>query len=343
MGARRVPEIPGVLSAEELRASVASIAALQVDDGLILWTPDGHADPWNHVEAAMALDVGGLHAAAGLAYQWLANHQRADGSWFQYYTTDGVEDFKQDANTVAYVATGVLHHHLATGDDSVLRELWPMVEAAVDWVLELQRPSGEIIWAREPDGTPMDYALLTGSSSMAHSLACAVEIARVLGKDAQRWANGQRRLASTVAHEPHRFEPKERWAMDWYYPVLAGVLGGPAARRRLRGGWERFVMHGDGVRCVDDHPWVTTGETAEAAIACVQAGMTAEAVDLLRWSRQLRAEDGSYWTGLHVPDQVNFPDEEKTSYSAAAVVLAVDAVAGEGPAAALFRPGSLLR
>ncbi len=338
MASRRVPEISGVLSAEELRASVAWIASLQTDDGLILWTPDGHADPWNHVETAMALDVGGLHASAKLAYQWMANHQRADGSWFQYYTADGVEEFKQDANTVAYVATGVLHHHLSTGDDTVLREFWPMVEAAVDWVLELQQPTGEVIWAREHDGTPMEYALLTGSSSMAHSLACAVEIARLLGKDTTRWSDAQQRLARVVAHEQHRFEPKERWAMDWYYPVLAGVVSGGAARARLRDGWGRFVMEGDGVRCVDDHPWVTTGETAEAAIACVQAGMRAEALDLLRWSRRLRDEDGSYWTGLHVPDQVNFPAEEKTAYSAAAVVLAVDSLVGDSPASALFRP-----
>jgi hypothetical protein len=336
--ARSIPAIPGVMTAQELRASVASIAALQTDEGLILWTPDGHADPWNHVETAMALDVGGLHAAARLAYQWLAHHQRADGSWLQYYTADGVEDHKQDANTVAYVATGVWHHHLSTGDRTVLTEFWPMVEAAIDWVLELQQPGGEIIWAREHDGTPLEYALLTGSSSMAHSLGCAVEIARTLGKDSTRWSAARHRLATAVAHHPHRFEPKDRWAMDWYYPVLAGVVRGRAARTRLRRDWSRFVMHGDGVRCVDDHPWVTTGETAETVIACVQAGMHEEALDLLRWSRQLRAEDGSYWTGLHVHDQVNFPADERTAYSAAAVVLAVDAVAGTTPASTLFRP-----
>ena len=29
--------------------------------GMIPWFPGGHADPWNHVEAAMALDLGGPH------------------------------------------------------------------------------------------------------------------------------------------------------------------------------------------------------------------------------------------------------------------------------------------
>jgi hypothetical protein len=333
-----LPEIPGVLSAGELRASVASIASTQTDDGLILWTPNGHADPWNHVETAMALDIGGLHAAARLAYRWLASRQRADGAWYQYYLSDGIEEHKLDANTIAYCATGVWHHYLSTGDDAVLVEFWPMVEQAVAWVLELQQPGGEIIWAREMDGTPLEYALLTGSSSIAHSLGCAIKIASALGKDAAAWGAARSALAAAVAHHPERFEPKDRWAMDWYYPVLAGVLKGEAAVLRMHEGWDRFVMEGEGVRCVDDHPWVTTGETAEAAIACVQAGMTVEAVELLRWSRQLRADDGSYWTGLHVPDQVHFPAEERTAYSAAAVVLAVDAVAGTSPASTLFRP-----
>ena len=41
-----------------------SIAALQLPSGMILWFPGGHADPWNHVEAAMALSVGGRVAEA---------------------------------------------------------------------------------------------------------------------------------------------------------------------------------------------------------------------------------------------------------------------------------------
>jgi hypothetical protein len=335
-----LPDAPDILTVEEIRASVAAIAALQTDEGLILWTPDGHADPWNHVETAMALDIGGLHASARLAYRWLADRQRADGSWFQYYTADGVEDHKQDANTVAYVATGVWHHYLSTADRTVLSEFWPTVEAAMDWVIELQQPTGEVIWAREADGSPMGYALLTGSASMAHSMGCAVAIAREMGKDSSRWNDARLRLANAVAHHPERFEPKDRWAMDWYYPVLAGVLSPEHARARLRTGWARFVMDGEGVRCVDDHPWVTTGETAEAAIACVQAGLTDEAASLLRWSHQLRADDGSYWTGLHVPDRVHFPADERTAYSAAAVVLALDALAGTTQASTLFRPAT---
>jgi len=48
----------------------------------------GHADPWNHVEAAMALLVGGRRADAERAFEWLVAKQRDDGSWHNYYVGD---------------------------------------------------------------------------------------------------------------------------------------------------------------------------------------------------------------------------------------------------------------
>ena len=64
-------------------------------------------------------------------------------------------------------------------------------------------------------------------------------------------------LAHAVAFCPEAFEPKDRWAMDWYYPVLSGALVGAAARARMAERWAQFVMDGRGVRCVSDRPWVT--------------------------------------------------------------------------------------
>ena len=133
--------------------------------------------------------------------------------------------------------------------------------------------------------------------------------------------------------------------MDWYYPVLSGALTGEAAKARLADGWETFAMEGKGIRCVSDEPWVTASETAECALAYAVIGDRDTASDLLRWTRAHRRDDGSYWTGLvhDGPDApVRFPFEEHTSYTAAAVVLAADAIAGASPASALFTPRPLL-
>lgn len=333
-----LPHLPGVLSADEVVETAESIAALQRPSGMIPWFPDGHCDPWNHVETAMALDVAGLHAHAEAAYEWLRRTQRADGSWHNYYWADGsVKEHKLDTNVCAYVATGVWHHWLCTGDQNFAEHLWPTVDAALTWVLAMRRHDGLPLWAREVDDTPWDYALLTGSSSIAHALECGGRLASLLGQDRQHWSAARAVIEDHVRHRPDVFEPKDRWAMDWYYPVLGGVLLGDQARRRLDAHWERFVMPERGVRCVCDEPWVTAAETAECSLAYAAVGDMSTATRLLEWTRPHRHDDGSYWTGLVHPDGIAFPEGERTAYTGAAVVLAADAIAGTTLASALFR------
>ncbi len=124
--------------------------------------------------------------------------------------------------------------------------------------------------------------------------------------------------------------------MDWYYPVLAGAVEGAAASRRLEAGREAFVHEGRGVRCRSDGRWVTTAETAEYALACLRLGWVGEAEVLLGWLADQRQEDGSYTTGLVYPERSEFPAGERTTYSAAAVVLAADALAGGAATATVF-------
>ena len=335
------PEVPGILERAEVAATVESIAAVQLADGMIPWFPGGHCDPWNHVEAAMALAVGGRRAEAERAYEWLAAGQRGDGSWHHYYVDGGVEDPKFDANVCAYPATGLWHHYLATGDEGFLEEMWPMVEAAIDFVLDLQTARGEIIWARHADGTPWSFALLTGSSSIFHSLRCAIAVAERLGHERPDWELSAATLGHVVARRPEAFAPKERWAMDWYYPVLSGALAVDEGRARLAERWETFVMDGLGVRCVSDRPWVTAAETCECVMALDAVGETETAWELFAWAQHLRADDGSYWTGMAYPERKHFPGGERSTYTAAAVILAADVLCGRSPTSDLFRGTTL--
>ncbi len=330
------PSVEGIVTAEELRRTAITIVDLQLPSGMIEWFPGGHTDPWNHVEAAMALATCGFVAEADKAYDWLANQQRHDGSWHNYYTATGIDDHKLDTNCVAYVATGIWHQYLVTGDHEALAGRWSMVEQAIDFVLDMQQPRGEVVWARHVDHRPWSYALLTGSSSISHSLRCAVQISRELDKRRDDWNQARDRLVHVVANRPQIFEPKERWAMDWYYPVLSGAVTVDQARRLLAGGWDTFVMEGKGVRCVNDRPWVTAAETAECAIAHLAAGERAKALDLFAWAHRLRDHDGSYFTGLVFPELVHFPDRQRSAYSAAAMILAADALDGSRPTSGLF-------
>ncbi|MEC9088455.1 MAG: prenyltransferase, partial [Actinomycetota bacterium] len=66
------PESLGALTDEQIHATASAIREQQTSTGMILWFSEGHADTWNHTEAAMALSTAGLRAAAEQAFDWLA-------------------------------------------------------------------------------------------------------------------------------------------------------------------------------------------------------------------------------------------------------------------------------
>ena len=326
-----LPEVPGILTSADVLATGHAIAAVQRHDGQIPWFEGGHCDPWNHVEAAMALTVCGLVDEAVDAYRWLARRQLPDGSWFNYYQGDAVKDLRLDTNVCGYLAAGAWHHHLITGDVEFLGELWPTIEKGIDFILRSQQPDGSVLWSLDSAGRPERYALLTGSSSIYHSMRCAVAIAECLAKDRPDWELAAGRLGHAVAHHPGAFAPKVEFAMDWYYPMLSGALEGEAGRRRIAEGWSTFVMEGLGVRCVSTGDWVTAAETAECVLTLDALGMEGPALDLFSAGQNLRLPDGSYWTGMVYPEQETFPKHERTTYTFAAMVLAADALVEHHP------------
>ncbi len=318
------------LTAAQLNATADAIEAAQSANGQIAWFPCGQTDPWDHVEAAMALDAAHRHASALAAYEWLRLTQNADGSWFRGYRGTDVTDPVRESNFTAYVAVGLLHHILGTGSDAILDRMWPMLERAIAFVLGLQRPGGEIAWAI---GT--DEALLTGCSSMYHSLRCAIELARLHATPQPDWELAAATLGHAVAAHPERFGDRGRYSMDWYYPVLGGAVRGEAAIGRLDAQWHRFVVLGHGVRCVSDRPWVTGAETCELVLALCALGEFDRAAELFGWIQHLRDPDGSYWTGYVYTDRARWP-EERTTWTAGAALLASSALAGDPVTTTIF-------
>ncbi len=334
-----VPAVPGVLSERDIARTGESLAAMQQPSGAVGW-PDGHTDAWNHVECAMALSACGLAGPARLAYEWLRATQRADGSWPKKTAPGGlVTDAAADSNQVAYVATGVWHEFLVTGDVAFARAMWPTVRAAVGFVLGLQQPRGEIAWERTAAGAPADYALLTGCSSIYQSLRCAVSLADLAGQPQPEWELAAGQLGHVVACHPEAFADKSWFSMDWYYPVLAGPVRGHRARERLAADWPRFVVPGLGVRCVAGEPWVTGAETCELVLALDAVGDPARALEVFRGVQHLRDADGAYWTGWQFVNRNHFP-AERSSWTAAAMILAADALSGTTGASRLFRDAS---
>jgi hypothetical protein len=284
----------------------------------------------------MALTTCGLQEQARRAYAWLAATQRPDGSW-PVQTAEGTEtEYTAEANHAAYAAVGVWHEFLITGDADFAALMWPVVRGGIEFALGLQTASGEIIWRRLADGSPDTYALLTGNASMYSSLRCAIALAEYMGDPQPDWELAATLLAHTVACHAGVFADKSRFSMDWYYPVLAGPVRGAEAERLLKAGWDTYLVPGLGVRCVSDEPWVTGAETCELAIALDAIGNTGLALELFGQIQFLRDAAGAYWTGWQFENGKHFP-HEKSAYTAAAVVLAADVLAGRTGAAGLFR------
>lgn len=328
------------MNAPYLRATARYICRVQQQNGAIPWFPGGIVDPWDHVEAAMGLSAAGCLEEAEAAYNWLARLQRPDGAWLAAYQNDEVVDgTRAETNFVAYIATGIWHHYQIRGSRHWLAELWPVVRAAMAFVVGLQAPTGEIFWALDSRTGINKDALVTGCSSIYKSLECTARIANELGEDPTPWLTARGRLGDTVRNRPERFdrtwESKARYSMDWFYPVLSGVVQGETARRRLEQRWHEFVEPGLGCRCVADQPWVTIAETCELTMACLAAGKRSRARALFEQIRRFQAEDGSWWTGYAFADDAMWPDERPT-WTAGSVLLAADALDGHTPAASLF-------
>jgi len=331
------------------RKAADRILTLQTDDGSIPWFEEGPWDPWNHTEAAMALTAMGHLKAARTAYEYLRATQRADGAWYGEYGNalpmvdqDHIarEAAPQvlDSNFCAYPAAGIAHYVLQTRDMDWLRQHWPMVKAAIDFVLRLQRSDGTITWSLEAVGTVDDDALLAGNASIAKSLECAIWLAAQVGEDRPDWQQAYRALITALADHPERFDRRgqgARFAMDWYYPVLSGALDQRAGAARLETGWDTFVAPGLGCRCVADEPWVTVAETCELAIALVATEQGDRARSILQRLDQMCDSDGAYWMGWQFEEQTFWP-KETPSWTQAAVILAADAAYGQSAASRLL-------
>lgn len=321
--------------------TAAAIAGRQRPDGRLPWHTEQHTDPWNHVEGAMGLALGGHVAGAERAYEWLRRTQRPDGSWAQSYAWDGsVEDPDADTNMCAYVATGVWHHYLLTRDRGFLDEFWPIVERAIDYVLDHQAPGGEVAWMHHADGSIDRRSLLTASSSVYMSIRCAVAVAEEIGEERPDWELSIGLLAHAIAHRQEVFWPKPRWSMDWYYPIMTGVVREERAAERFRDRWDTFLVPDLGCRCVSDQPWVTTAETCELVLALDASGDEERAWKLFADIQFTRQDDGAYQEGWVFPREVFWPGRTPP-WTAGAVLLAADALDRRSPAWRIFRGDDL--
>jgi hypothetical protein len=212
-----------------------------------------------------------------------------------------------------------------------------MIDRALAFTLAYQRDDGAIAW-RAPEGHERleDLeVLLAGGSAIYKSLECAIRAFAALDRPTDRWRAARARLGAAIRDPGTPWAPKTEFAMDWYYPALAGAQPRTAARARLAEGWKRFVDAGWGCRCVANEPWTTAAETAELAIALAAAGAPRLARRALATLDRLATPNGDVWMGFQFRDGCPWP-EERPSWTAGAALIAEDVARGASAGASVF-------
>jgi len=172
------------------------------------------------------------------------------------------------------------------------------------------------------------------------NLECFYAVKRQLDKDLGNLKDQMRSLKKAIIEKPERFDrgwkSKDRFSMDWYYPILAGVISGDEAKERFRNREQEFIVEGMGCKCVVEEPWVTVAESSELVMALAASGQLDRAKEIFSWLHQWKdPEDNLYWTGYVYPDKAFWPIEKPT-WTAAAVLLAADTLYKFTDASELF-------
>ena len=341
------------------KGSIQRILDLQRKDGSITWFSNGIFDPWNHLESVMALNILKHQNEKKIGFQFLKNTQLSDGSWNgqlgsdveideiegRFKGNENAEKKIRDTNFAAYIATACWHDYLINESEEFLKEMWPTIEMAITFVLSYQSKNAEVRWAAQDDSAPDDDALLTGCCSIYKSLECAINCASILNIEKKDWRRSLVELGNAIKNKPELFdrtwESKDRFSMDWYYPILSGVICNDEAEKRLNEKWNTFVVDGIGCKCVSDQPWVTVAETAELSIALLKMGREKDAKEILSWAHKWRDNDGAYWMGRQYEKNVFWP-KEKPPWTSASVILAYDSIFKISKGSELFLNNNLL-
>ncbi len=315
-----------MLSQLQIRDTSRSIARSQLENGLIPWFMGGHIDPWNHIEATIALAIAGEVERAQKALDGLNSLQNEDGSFCHYYLSSGVKEPNRDPNVISYLALGVLalSCHI---EDFDLERRFGIVAKAIDYVVSLQRFDGGFPMLVTPDGRKHPKSLLAASCSILVSLEAANFLASGLDLEMPAWKQAYLDLENFLILARSNIADKSNWAMDWYYPSFTRIKDQTrkesfGSADLLVGGSAGFVEQGLGVRCIKERSWFTAAETSEAAIAFSLSGMYDHAQKIFQTTDRFRTSDGSYLTGLTHPNGQSFPDKEMSTYSASAVLIA---------------------
>ena len=212
------------------------------------------------------LDLGGLHDLVTEHHGFYAETQQRveapdpyltvlgvpPGNWGMNYYADGVVGgpIPWEIDETGYAVWNFWQHHLATGDAEGLREIWPTLSAAADFLVTCSDPTNGLQCRAIEDDNPDLRQTNVGASATWMALDAAAEAATVLGEDAAAGRYAARRDALGAAIEEHLWDD----ARGAYGPGAAAMTVWPACFHDYD--HPRMARH-------LDHVWATIAPTFE--------------------------------------------------------------------------------
>jgi hypothetical protein len=267
--------------------------------------------------------------SSDLAFKWLTNNQNKDGSWYAKYSNNDPSELNKPTHFGPYISVAALHYYKIFSDKDKLLELWETIDSAIDFSLNLQGSNGTIPWSVDKNNQIENDFLLTGASSILKSLECAIAISKILDLDSnKKWTKAYELLAYAIKNPKGLFDKtidRSRFSMDWYYPIISGVLSDSEKDKYIKKIYKDFYIEGIGVKCVVEEPWVTVAETSEFIVSLVISNEIEEAKKLLIEVMNISDLNDIPYMGWQYEENIFWP-EEKPSWTAAALILAADSI-----------------
>ena len=302
---------------------------IQFFSGAIPSNQDGSHDPWDHLEAVMGLTTLSYNTEALKGLHWMIANQNEDGSWYNLYQDQEPLELNKQTNFSSYIAVAVWHFYLINRDISFLKTFWESVKKGISFALSLQHSNGAIAWNIDKFEKIDKEYLVTGCSSIAKSLECAIAISKVLDHQSyeSEWKVAHSKLISALENPEKIFDLKKdrsRFSMDSYYPILGGINSKQRITSLTKSIKDSFWVKGLGIKCVSDEPWVTVAETCECSIAYKKIGKDKIALELLHNAISIVDRKGIPYMGWQFDEKIYWP-EETPSWTSGACILAADA------------------
>ena len=336
-------DVPGVISAAELERTVQSIVDWQLPSGMIPWFPGGHADPWNHTEAAMALLIGGRRAPRGAGLRMARPPPAARWRLAPLRGRRQGDRGQARCQRVRLPGDRVVVPLAALPRPQLSRRPLPDDRAG-----DRLRPRSSGAPGRDPLGTTQRRHPVAVRA--ADRVVVDLAVAAVRGGAGRCRRAGAARLGAvrraTGSDDPRpRRGPRARGVRaetalgDGLVLPGAGRLALPAAQANAS------PRTGTVSCCATSRARSgralrrrTSRGSPQRKPASARSRTCGWATGRGRWSfsprppRLREAETGHYFTGRVYPDGVWFPDGERSTYTGAAVVLCADALTGASPA-----------